>query len=198
MIGLRRLENIEQCVTDVVRRQVPGDLIETGVWRGGATIFMRAILKAYDDRSRTVWVADSFQGLPQPDPERFPADKRVYNFNQDFLAVSVEQVKANFTRYGLLDEQVQFIEGWFRDTLPVAPIEQLAILRLDGDLYESTAIALESLYPRLSIGGYAIIDDYGVSNGACRKAVADFRSRAGVNEPIQDIDGIGVFWRRES
>ncbi len=74
MIGLRRMDNIQDCIETVIRDDVPGDLIETGVWRGGATIFMRGVLKAYEDTTRTVWVADSFEGLPPPDPARYPAD----------------------------------------------------------------------------------------------------------------------------
>lgn len=74
MIGFKRLDNLQHCITDVLRRRVPGDLIETGVWRGGVTIFMRAMLKVYGDTERIVWVADSFQGLPKPDPARYPAD----------------------------------------------------------------------------------------------------------------------------
>ena len=93
----------------------------------------------------------------------------------------------NFRRYGLLDEQVRFLQGWFRDTLPVAPIERLAVLRLDGDLYESTIQALESLYDKLSAGGYVIVDDYG-NVAACRQAVHDFRAQRGINDPIQPID----------
>src|SRR5436190_6352435 len=79
MIGLKRLEHLEFCVTDVLARQVPGDLMETGVWRGGATIFMRAVLKAYGVADRQVWVADSFEGLPTPNPEKYPVDT-----NSDF------------------------------------------------------------------------------------------------------------------
>lgn len=143
MIGLERLDNIEHAVATVIREQVPGDLIETGVWRGGAVIFMRAILASYGDTSRVVWAADSFEGVPKPDAERFPADAADTHWTFHELAVSLEEVKANFARYGLLDEQVRFLPGWFRDTLPTAPFERLAVLRLDGDLYESTIVALE-------------------------------------------------------
>ena len=200
MIGLRRLDNLQHCITDVLRRGVPGDMIETGVWRGGATIFMRAVLKAYGDTERLVWVADSFQGLPEPYPPRYPADRdRDYwvegGLGPQILAVPLEEVRANFARYGLLDDQVRFLVGWFRETLPSAPIDRLAILRLDADMYESTMDALRYLYPKLSVGGYAIIDDYGVIS-ACKAAVEDFRAEQGVKEELQWIDRAGVFWRR--
>lgn len=195
MIGFKRLENIQYCVTDVIRRSVPGDLIETGVWRGGATIFMRGILKAYGDDRRIVWVADSFQGVPPPDPGKYPADAgdRFHTWNE--LAVSPEEVKRNFARYGLLDGQVRFLVGWFRDTLPTAPVERLAVLRLDGDLYESTMDALTALYGKVSPGGYVIVDDYGAVE-ACRAAVEDYRANHGVHEEIRTVDWSGVFWQR--
>jgi len=197
MIGLRRLENLRACVEEVLARGVPGDLIETGAWRGGATIFMRAILKAHGVTDRRVWVADSFAGLPPPDPERYPRDAGDTLHQHTQLAVSLDQVRGHFVRYGLLDDQVRFLPGWFRDTLPRAPIERLAVLRLDGDLYESTLQALESLYEKLSPGGFVIVDDYGCI-AACRQAVHDFRDARGVREPIRPVDWSGVYWQRAS
>ena len=196
MIGFKRLTNLQFCVEDVIEKGVPGDLIETGVWRGGACIFMRAILKAHGVRDRRVWVADSFEGLPPPDTDKYPADAGLRLHKSKALAVSLEEVRANFTEYGLLDEQVRFLKGWFRDTLPTAPIERLAVLRLDGDMYESTMDALTSLYPRVSPGGYVIVDDYGVVR-SCRQAIGDFRRERGIAEPLREIDWSGVYWRRE-
>jgi hypothetical protein len=154
-------------------------------------------LKARGVTDRLVWVADSFAGLPPPDTARFPSDEGItlHRFSQ--LAVSLESVRENFRRYGLLDEQVRFLKGWFRDTLPAAPIRRLAVLRLDGDLYESTIQALDALYPKLSPGGYLIVDDYG-NVAACRQAVHDYRDDHQITEPIERIDWGGAFWRRES
>ncbi len=196
MVGLKRLENLQDCVTSVIRNGVPGDLIETGVWRGGSSIFMRAILKAYGDRSRKVWLADSFRGLPPPDPARYPVDEGDTLWKYSELAIPMEQVQANFSRYGLLDDQVAFLPGWFRDTLPAAPIERLAVLRLDGDLYESTMEALVALYPKVSAGGFVIVDDYGLPT--CRAAIEDFRLAQGITDPIQLIDWTGAFWQRST
>ena len=196
MIGLKRLDNVQRCVTDVIRNGVPGDLIEAGVWRGGATILMRATLKAYAETDRLVWVADSFQGLPRPDADAYPLDAGDDHFElADVLGITLEAVQENFRRYGLLDDQVSFLPGWFRDTLPGAPVERLAVARLDGDMYESTIVALEALYPKLSVGGYLIVDDYS-SHPACRAAVDEYRRGHGITEPIEQIDWTGVFWRR--
>jgi O-methyltransferase len=196
MIGLRRMDNIQHCVETVIREDVPGDLIETGVWRGGATIFMRGVLKAYGEASRNVWVADSFEGLPPPDPGRFPADAGDELYKKGGLAVGVEQVKHNFERYGLLDDQVKFLVGWFKHTLPEAPIDELAVLRLDGDLYESTWQSIEALYPKLSPGGFCIVDDYGDLVAQCQRAIHDYRDAHGITEEIIDIDGFGAYWRK--
>lgn len=197
MIGRKRLDNVQFCVESVIRRNVPGDLIETGVWRGGATILMRAILKAHGISDRKVWVADSFRGLPKPDADRYPQDRGDRHHMARELAVSLEQVKANFESYALLDEQVCFLKGWFKDTLPTAPIERLAVMRLDADMYESTIDALGALYHKLSPGGFVIVDDYGAVQ-ACKEAVHDFRDRHGIGEEIVPIDWTGVYWQRSS
>jgi O-methyltransferase len=194
MIGRKRLENLHECVATAVTEGVPGDLIETGVWRGGASILMRGVLAAYGAGGRTVWVADSFDGLPPPDAERYPADAGDRHHEVDFLAVPLAEVRANFAKYDLLDDQVRFLPGWFRDTLPAAPIERLAVLRLDGDMYESTWDALTALAPKVSPGGFVIVDDYNAVPG-CRKAVDDYREEHAIDAPMCTIDWAGVFWR---
>jgi O-methyltransferase len=196
MIGLRRLDHLHACIRDVLRDGVPGDLMETGVWRGGATIFMRGALAAYGDAGRSVWAADSFAGLPKGDPALYPADAGDPFWRNEHLAVPLERVRENFRRYGLLDDRVRFLQGWFRDTLPSAPVERLALLRLDADMYESTMVALEALYPRVSTGGFVIVDDYGAVPTGAGQATDDFRAREGIDDELVRIDWTGVFWRR--
>lgn len=197
MIGLARLQQLREACEDVIARGIPGDFLEAGVWRGGACILMRAVIAAHGDAERRVWLADSFAGVPG---EHAYAEEDHYGrwpFHEyAALAVSRAEVEANFARYGLLDERVMFIEGLFADTLPCAPVERLSVLRLDGDLYASTMDALRALYPRVSPGGYVIVDDYGIVNGA-RFATLDYRKAHGVTAPMWNIDGQGVFWRKE-
>jgi len=173
MIGLKRLENLKMCIRTVIEDNVPGDLIETGVWRGGAVIFMRGALLAYGDEDRVVWAADSFEGLPSPSAA-YAADADSELHTVRHFEVGVETVKANFAKYGLLDDRVKFIKGWFSESLPGAPIERISVLRLDGDMYESQMDALKNLYPKLSPGGFCIIDDYHMIE-ACRRAIHDYR-----------------------
>lgn len=194
MLTRDRLDNIEVCVRTVVEDGVPGDLIETGVWRGGGCIFMRGLLAALGDEERKVLVADSFSGLPAPDVDTYPQDAGSLLHVDPILSVSIEEVKENFRLYGLLDERVVFLQGWFADTLPTAPTRSLAVIRLDGDLYASTWDSLVNLYPKLSIGGFCIVDDYHLP--ACRQAVEDYRSQVGEDAELVPLSGGGTFWRR--
>jgi hypothetical protein len=194
MIGAQRLNNVEQCMRSVLDNGVPGDFIETGVWKGGTTMFMRGVLRAYGIADRRVYVADSFEGVPSPDGAKYPADRGSDFHTWPGLAVDLPTVQENFARFGLLDDQVEFVKGWFRDTLPGLRDRTWAIVRLDGDLYESTMDALESLYDGLSVGGWLIVDDYEIE--ACQEAVTDFRASRGVTDPINAIDGYGICWQK--
>ena len=171
MIGIKRLDNIQQLYENVSENNIPGDLVECGVWKGGACIFMRALLKAYDDNTRRVWVVDSFQGCPPPNAEKYPHDDGDPHSGLDKLKITQATVSDNFNKFGLLDDRVVFLEGWFKDTLPDTLLEQISILRMDGDLYESTMDCLTNLYHKVSSGGFVIVDDYGL--GPCKQAVTD-------------------------
>jgi O-methyltransferase len=192
MIGTLRMRNLRQLCESAIMNDIPGDFIETGVWRGGACIYMRAILNAYGDTIRRVFVADSFNGLPPPTPEAYPADMGDVHYKNKILAISRQEVEENFRRYGVLDERVVFLEGWFKDTLPVAPIDRLSVLRLDGDMYESTIQSLDALYHKVSRGGSVIVDDYHLK--PCAQAVDEFRARSGITSPLLPIDACGVWW----
>ncbi|MET0828610.1 MAG: TylF/MycF/NovP-related O-methyltransferase, partial [Microbacterium sp.] len=202
-------------IEDVLQNEVPGDLIETGVWRGGSTIFMRGVLKAHGVTDRRVWVADSFEGY-YPELDSHGATEKSYTSPgvealalgpaglpkgvQDKFALlregtSYEEVRDRFGRYDLLDDQVEFLRGWFNETLPTAPIERLALLRLDGDFYDATHVALSSLYPRLSTGGWVIVDDYGTFS-ECRQAVHDYLDETVTDADIVPIDDEAVFWQK--
>jgi O-methyltransferase len=194
LIGPEGLQHLRECIEDVLERGVSGDLIEAGVWRGGATVFMRAVLEANGDAARDVWAADSFAGMPTPSQTGYGDADDAYWAELDYLAVPLETVKKTFERYGLLDDRVRFLPGWFKDTLPTAPVEQLALIRLDADTYGSTMDALKALYPRLTRGGYVIVDDYWLPK--CRAAVDDYRREHGVTEEITFVDRAIACWRR--
>ena len=203
MLGVQRLDNIQYCFEDIIKNNVEGDLIETGVWRGGATIFMAALNKVYN-QNRKVFVADSFEGLPEPDAKNYPPDFKDKHHTFDHLKVSQEEVAQNFNQYKLLDDNIVFIKGFFEHSLKDAPIDKLALLRLDGDMFSSTIQVLEELYDKVSPGGYIIVDDYGAVRG-CRLAVSKFRKERGLglrrlpSVPEEGINHRGytaTFWKK--
>jgi O-methyltransferase len=194
MIGLERLDALQACVEAVVADGVEGDMIECGVWRGGASILVRATLDTLGD-DRLVWLADSFQGLPPPDLESFPQDRELDLSRFDFLAVPAGEVRAYFARFGL-DHGIRIVEGFFKDTLPSLRDCRWSLLRLDGDTYEATWLTLDALYPGLSAGGYVIVDDYTLIR-ECRQAVDDYRREHRIEAPLVKDDWCSARWRRE-
>lgn len=198
MIGKKRMDNLEKLVDSVIEEKIPGDLVETGVWRGGACIMMKALLHAHGDRERQVFVCDSFEGLPVEDTQKYPKEKICHLHAVKYLSVSQCEVENNFRKHGLLDDRVVFVKGFFEHSLP-GPIKDrpIAILRLDGDLYSSTIQVLEALYHQVSPGGYVIIDDYNCAGLACKDAVSDFRQTRNITAPLVHIDSISAYWRKE-
>lgn len=193
MIGHKRLDNIADCLQSVVTNRVPGDFVECGVWRGGASIFARAVLNEIGARDRTVWLADSFEGMPVRKEKDFSDPALETNL---YLKVSVEQVRENFERFGLLDSNVKFIKGWFCDTLAKSEIKSIGVLRLDGDYYSSTMDALNALYDRVSDGGYVIVDDYNAF-ASCKTAIHDFCTQRGIAPNFVPIDRHAIYWQKE-
>ncbi len=192
MIGRHRLDELDRCVEALLVDDIPGDLVECGVWRGGASIFLRGALEAHGASGRRVWVCDSFAGLPAPTHEHDIHDLSPAVAPE--LAVRRERVEAHFERFGLLDDDVRFVEGYFEDTVPTLPVGQIALLRLDGDYFSSTTVVLESLYDKVSPGGFVVVDDYGL--GYCRQAVDEFRTARGITAPIEQVDWTGMHWRK--
>jgi hypothetical protein len=195
MVGVKRLLNLRNLIENVIGHGVPGDIVETGVWRGGACILARAVLKTYNEKNRRVILCDSFAGLPEPNVDDYPADAGSKFHEYPDLAVSLQQVKANFERFNLLDDQLLFVEGLFKDTLPTLEIDKIAVLRLDGDMYESTIDPLRYLYDRVSANGWIIIDDYEVVP-ACKQAVHDFFAERCIEPTLLEIDGVGRYFQK--
>ncbi|CAF1327584.1 unnamed protein product [Rotaria sp. Silwood1] len=190
MVGQKRLINIEWSLRLVIANEIPGDFIECGVWRGGSSIFARAVFKALNINDRHVWLADSFQGLPKA---RTTNDNDHWS-KQEYLKVSLEEVQINFHSFNLLDNQVHFCKGYFVDSLPRCNVSRIAVLRMDGDMYESTMDQLFNLYSKVQVGGVIIVDDYIIPE--CNRAVHDFRRWHQITEEIRSISGDqpGHYW----
>lgn len=203
MLPRVRLDSLQHLVSDVICRGIPGDLIEAGVWRGGTGIFLRALLKCFGETKRVVWLADSFEGLPAPDEKLFPREAEVHRgavMSKAYrhFAVGLPEVMRNFSQFDLLDENVQFIKGWFGEALPSAPLTSLCLARIDADYYMSTWDALSHLYPLLEPGGVVIVDDYGETGWTyCKEAVDEFRSQHSIRSELTYVDRSCVWWMKE-
>jgi hypothetical protein len=195
MCGDKSLAQLTDALRLVEAEKIPGDFIEAGVWRGGLPLIMRAFLHDVQNKRRKVWLADSFQGLPSAGEDLGDQAAHILLEPVLHLRTTRRQVEAAFEYFGLLDAQVEFLEGWFEETLPKMPATQFAIIRLDGDYYESTRDSLASLYPRLSPGGFPIIDDYNLPLG-CKRAVDEYRTTMQISEPMVEINHQAVFWRK--
>lgn len=197
MIGLNRLNHIESMMRDLLSNHIPGDIVETGVWRGGVIILMQALLEENKTKDRKIWAFDSFEGLPIPNTSKYPADKESSLHKIKLLKASLEDVQKNIKDYNLQIENIVFCKGWFKDTLAKNSIEKIALLHIDSDLYESTYLSLSHLYPKLSEGAYIIIDDYNAFP-FCKEAVDLYRKENKINAPIENIDKEAIFWKKTS
>lgn len=189
LLTRKQLDLIERCMLSVHERGVPGDFIEAGIWRGGVIILLRALLNAYGINGRSVFAADSFAGIPKN--ARAVGDP-VDQWRDRWIA-SLEDVKLNIKRFGLLDDRVKFVPGFFADSLKTLANERFALMRLDSDSYDSVEESLVYLYPLLSSGGFVIIDDWHLVG--CKQAVLNYRARHGIVAELKTFDG-NAYWMK--
>lgn len=189
LLTAAQLDLVERSVLEVERRDVPGDLLEAGVWRGGVIVLMRALLSAHDIADRKVVAADSFAGIPRN--TRATGDP--VDAWPDRWVASRAEVEGILERFGLLDERIQFLEGYFEDSFRTLTGERYALIRLDSDSYDSVETSLEYLYPRVSRGGIVIIDDWHLPG--CRLAVETYRAQLGIVDPIEEVEG-NAWWTK--
>lgn len=184
MIGELRAANIVEMVERLDEQNIPGALVDCGVWRGGSTMLMRAA-----SLNRTVYCCDTFDGFPPEDA------KREKVMCPAALRVPQSQVQANFQKFGVPLEGVQFLQGRVQETLSQIT-EPVALLRVDVDLYEPTLACLETIHPLMSPSAIVIVDDYGVPYYGCRQAVDEFRV-TNQSGQLHWIDTDGVWWTKQ-
>jgi O-methyltransferase len=196
MVGEHRLDNIHDLFKRIIQDDVPGDFVECGVWRGGASMYAKAVVEAYAPRSRRVHLVDSFEGLPKSTTPT-PVDNDLWS-RMDYLKVGKDDIADGFKKLGLLNGGVLFHKGYFRysaarlrDELHVDH-KGIALLRMDGDMYESTMDILYNLYDLVPASGCVIVDDWTIPE--CRRAIEEFRTRNKVHDEVVSIDDRAVFW----
>jgi O-methyltransferase len=188
MTGADKVYALIQAVRYVTRHRIPGDIVECGVWRGGSMHAAARTLAAVGDTSRDLHLFDTFDGMPPPSERdvRRSDDRTAEELLAEqsrergkvWAVATLEDVQEGFTQVPYPSERIHFVKGRVEDTIPEHAPEQIAILRLDTDWYESTRHELEHLYPRLSPGGVLLLDDYGYWEGA-REAVDEFLEESG-------------------
>ena len=182
-----QLDLVETAVLMVEDQRVPGDFLEAGIWRGGVIVLMRALLDAYGIKDRRIFAADSFAGIPK---NVRVVDDPVDQWSDRWIA-PLGEVRQNIERYGLLDDRIRFIPGFFADSLKQLAGETFALVRLDSDSYDSVEISLEYLYPLMPKGAVMIIDDWHLVG--CRQAVEAYRAKHGIEDPILEQEG-NAYW----
>jgi len=200
LTSVERMYALYQAVRHVVAHEVPGDLVECGVWRGGSCMLMAGTLLACGDTSRRIVLYDTFAGMTRPSERdvrtadgspqlpRWEAFRR-QGYNA-WCYASVEEVWANMRSTGYPADRIELVAGEVEHTLPARAPRQLALLRLDTDWYESTYHELRHLYPRLAPHGALIVDDYGAYAGA-REAVDRYLREQGMVMYLHRIDTAG-------
>lgn len=199
-----RCKSLWDVCSELLRDQVPGDFVECGVWRGGSAGIMAQVLLKYDRHgTRLLQLFDSFEGLPEPtEADGEHAAQYSGGVNSGALK-SVHQCEAGIEiveklliqSIGFPCERVRFHRGWFQETIPHLgrDPEKIAVLRLDGDWYDSTKVCLDFLYDRLSKSGVIILDDYFAWEG-CKKAVDEFRDKRNIVDKIIRVDVDCAYW----
>ncbi|MFG3315392.1 TylF/MycF/NovP-related O-methyltransferase [Streptomyces albidoflavus] len=170
----------------VVRHQIPGAVVECGVWRGGSMQAAARTLLSLDAADRDLYLFDTFEGMPPPTEEDLRRDGRsagellaAQGKDRPIWAVaSLDDVQAGFDQVPYPKERLHYVHGLVEKTVPAEAPEQISVLRLDTDWYASTRHELEHLYPRLVSGGVLLIDDYGYWQGS-RRAVDEFLEATG-------------------
>jgi Macrocin-O-methyltransferase (TylF) len=197
MTSIERLYALYKSVEYIVRSGLKGDLVETGVWRGGSCMLMAETLIAFDDTSRRIFLFDTYEGHPKPDETKdvdLWGNRAVDDWHrhaaeaEPWAYVSVDEARANLARTGYPSERLVFVKGMVEETIPrTSEINELALLRLDTDWYESARVSLEQLFPRLVEGGVLIVDDYGHYRGQ-QQAVDEYLAAMRQNLLLNRID----------
>jgi hypothetical protein len=195
MLGPERFRNAGWSVKDVIDRGIPGAIVECGTYRCGALAFMARVVKE-SGKARGVWGFDTFTGIPAPG-EHDGAKSAGRGFSGDLLA-TLDDARATLGLAKVNPDSVNLVQGLFQDTLHATrdKIGPIAVLRLDGDWYESTKVCLDQLYDQVQPGGWIIIDDYGHWEG-CRIAVDEFLAARGLKPELKATDYTERCWVKE-
>jgi len=196
MVKNQNLKLLYDLVSEVVKRRMPGDIVECGVWNGGSAAIMGAAIMEdpIKIQSRKIWLFDSFEGLPPPGDRDGELERQSYfpGWNKG----NVRLVEEVFAQFGYPSENLRIVPGWFNETIIGEPIEKIALLHIDADWYQSVRTVLELLYPRVVPGGFVVLDDYGLWPG-CQRAVLEYLSEHQIPKMIiREVGPQGAYFQK--
>lgn len=199
MTSVERMYAAYQAARYVTQQRLPGAIVECGVWKGGSSMMLMMTLLAYGAGDRDVYMYDTFEGMVEPgerdvDFRGEGAHQTWKNLQQNgeggWCYSSLAEVEQNVLLTGYSRDRVRLVQGKVEQTIPGQVPEQIALLRLDTDWYESTYHELKHLYPRLVKAGVLIIDDYGFWQGA-RQATDEYFAELATPVLLCRIDATG-------
>ena len=194
MVSVKRLINLYELVQRVNAIHLPGDIVECGVWNGGSAAIMSAACRDNKNHLRTVWLFDSFAGLPPPGSKDGEHARDAYF--EGWCHGSVEEVTKIFNQLHLSLDPVRIITGWFNSTLKTESIKTIALLHIDADWYESVKVVLEELYDKVVDGGFIVLDDYWTWQG-CRQAIREYLREHQIEGVVfKSVDSHGVYFQK--
>jgi hypothetical protein len=196
MVRNKNLLNLYRLVQQVNQQDIPGAIVECGVWNGGASAVMAYASRTdeHHPKHRPIWLFDSFEGLPEPTEK--DGHKSLKKYFKGMNKGSQGEVKRIFSILNLSLNDVHMVKGWFEDTLPKTPVDQIAVLHIDGDWYDSVKVALETLYDHVVPGGFVVLDDYNFWEG-CNRALADFLTERQLEDVVLHYPNrSGVYFKK--
>lgn len=206
MCSEKEVDQLYLVLLNVISNKIEGDIVETGVWRGGMVFFVQAMLAHFGEKKRQVWGFDAFDKFPKPEISPFNDSQEINEKDSTIHALTqimyshppkLKDVEFNFKKLGLFDSNVHLVKGLFSKTIPenIDAIQKISVLRIDNDYYDSVYYILESLYFKIQPGGYVILDDYNNPVIGCKDAVIDFRLKHGIVNEIIDTYGGSIYWK---
>ncbi|MEX2127608.1 MAG: TylF/MycF/NovP-related O-methyltransferase [Xanthobacteraceae bacterium] len=200
MTSMERLYGLYTSIEYIVRNQLPGDIVECGVWRGGSMMMAALSLLHFGDKAgRRLFLFDTFEGMPAPTGADYKfdgmqADEKWQSLQRgegsEWNNVPIEIVRDAMASTNYPEDKIVLVKGRVEDTLPIHGLDQIALLRLDTDFYASTKQELTHLYPRLVPGGVLIVDDFGTWAGSHR-AVVEYFDEHDISILLSRLDAAG-------
>jgi O-methyltransferase len=179
-------------VREIERKQIEGDIVECGVYKGGSAAVMAYAAKS-SSIVRGIWLFDSFEGLPPPTKK--DGERAFGQYYKGLCTGTVREVREIFGTLKIKDKRVHIVPGWFKDTFPIVKVKKIALLHIDADWYESVGLCLDKFYANVARGGFVVLDDYGCWEG-CRRATDEFIRKNKLKIKLIRVTSVSYYFQK--